>query len=313
MLGRLYFHGGGVSMLQLIGLIGLGFIIGILSGLFGVGGGFLLTPMLNVVFNIPYNIAVGSSLCQMVGTSAAASLKHGSYGHIDYKLAGLILMGSVAGAEMGARILMHLKNSGTIIVHGHSVTQMYLWINVIYVILLFLIGASMFLESKRAKRRPSRGGVVKTRLSRGIREINIGPNISLPSSGISSIPIWSIILLGFIAGTLSGFLGVGGSFFMNPFLIYLIGVPTHIAIGTGIFQIIFTSGYGALSHFLKGNVDFTLVACILSGSLIGSQLGAVLNKRIRPAYIRYYFSWVIFTAIGIILIKFLFNTGYLGG
>jgi len=300
-------------MLHLIGLIGLGFIIGILSGLFGVGGGFLLTPMLNVIFNIPYNIAVGSSLCQMVGTSAAASLKHGSYGHIDYKLAGLILMGSVAGAEMGARILMHLKNSGTIIVHGHPVTQMYLWMNVIYVILLFFIGASMFLESKRAKKRAPQGGLAETGLSRKIQQIRIRPNIPLPTCGIRSISIWSVIVLGFGVGVLSGLLGVGGGFIMAPCLIYLIGVPTSVAIGTDLFQIIFTSGYGSLSHFLKGNVDFTLVACILSGSLIGSQLGAVLNKRIRPAYIRYYFSWVVFTAIGIILIKFLFSTGYLGG
>jgi len=98
---------------------------------------------------------------------------------------------------------------------------------------------------------------------------------------------------------------------MSPSMIYLIGIPTSVAIATDLFQIIFTSGYGTLTHFLKGNVNFTLVACILSGSLIGSQLGAALNKRLRGAYIRYYFSWVIFLAIGIILIKFLLNTGYL--
>ena len=298
-------------MLNLIGLVGLGLIVGALSGLFGVGGGFLLTPMLNVIFNIPYNIAVGSSLCQMIGTATAASLKHSSYGHIDYRLAGLILMGSVGGAELGARLLMMLKNLGTITVHQHVISQMYLWVNVTYVILLSLIGVSMFLESRRARKRAPRGGVVETRLSQKIQQIRIGPHISLPTSKINSISVWSIILLGFAAGMLSGLLGVGGSFFMNPFLIYLIGVPTNVAIGTGIFQIIFTSAYGALSHFLKGNVNFVLVICILSGSLIGSQLGAALNKRLRGAYIRYYFSWVIFLAIGIILIKFLLNTGYL--
>ena len=97
---------------------------------------------------------------------------------------------------------------------------------------------------------------------------------------------------------------------MTPCLIYLVGVPTSVAIGTDLFQIIFTSGYGALTHFFKGNVDFTLVACILAGSLIGSQLGAMVNKKIRGAHIRYYFSWIIFIAIGIIVIKFLYNLGY---
>jgi len=220
-------------------------------------------------------------------------------------------MGSVGGAELGARLLMMLKNLGTITVHQHVISQMYLWVNVTYVILLSLMGVSMFLESRRARKRAPRGGVVETRLSQKIQQIRIGPHISLPTSKINSISVWSIILLGFAAGMLSGLLGVGGSFFMNPFLIYLIGVPTNVAIGTGIFQIIFTSAYGALSHFLKGNVNFVLVICILSGSLIGSQLGATLNKRLRGAYIRYYFSWVIFLAIGIILIKFLLNTGYL--
>ncbi|GAH75185.1 unnamed protein product, partial [marine sediment metagenome] len=86
-------------MISYVSFIGLGFIIGVLSGLFGVGGGFLLVPLLNAVFNIPYNIAIGSSLCQMVGTSSAASLKHKDYGNIDYKLAGFILMGSIVGAE----------------------------------------------------------------------------------------------------------------------------------------------------------------------------------------------------------------------
>ena len=89
-------------MINCIGLTGLGFVIGVLSGLFGVGGRFLLVPMLNIIFNIPYNIAVGSSLCQMIGTSTAAALKHRGYGHIDYKLAGFILVSSIGGSGIGS-------------------------------------------------------------------------------------------------------------------------------------------------------------------------------------------------------------------
>lgn len=298
-------------MINYVSFMGLGFIIGILSGLFGVGGGFLLVPLLNAVFNIPYNIAIGSSLCQMVGTSSAASLKHKDYGNIDYKLAGFILMGSIMGAELGARVLMWLKSVGTIMIHGSTISKMDLWINIIYIVLLSLIGVSMFLESKKAKKRAPRGGVVETVFSKKIQNIMILPLILLPISKIKSISIWNLIGLGFVVGMFSGLLGIGGAFIMNPALIYLIGVPTSIAIGTSLFQTIFISGYGALTHFFKGNVDFTLVACILVGSLVGSQLGAKIHNRLRGAYIRYYFSLVIFIAIGIVLFKFLFRIGYL--
>lgn len=147
-------------VVNLPGLVGLGFLIGVLSGWFGVGGGFLLTPMLNVVFSIPYDIAVGSGLCQMVGTTAAASLKHRSYGHIDYRLALFTLIGSIGGVELGARLLVKLKKLGSITIHTHSISKMYLWITVIYIVLLLLVGVFMFLESRKAKR-SSNSEVVK--------------------------------------------------------------------------------------------------------------------------------------------------------
>ncbi|MBA7500591.1 hypothetical protein ES704_03351 [subsurface metagenome] len=298
-------------MINCIGFIGTGFIIGILSGLFGVGGGFLLVPLLNIVFSVPYNIAIGSSLLQMVGTSTASSLKHRSYGNIDYKLAGFIVMGSVVGVELGARVLMYLKNLGTITINASTISIMDFWINIIYIILLSLVGASMFLESKKAKKRAPRGGVVDSVFSQKIQSIKIPPIISFPTSKIENISLWNLIFLGFGVGVLSGLLGVGGGFIMSPALIYLIGVPTSVAIGTDLFQIIFVSGYGAITHLLKGNIDFRLVGCILTGSLVGSQLGAILNKKLRGAHIRYYFSLLIFFTAGIILIKFLFGIGYL--
>ncbi len=298
-------------VVNISGLVGLGFVIGILSGWFGVGGGFLMTPLLNVVFAIPYNIAVGSDLCQMAATTSAASLKHRSYGHIDYKLAFFMLIGSVAGAELGARLLMKLKKLGSITIHTHSISKMYLWVTAIYMVLLLLVGISMFLESRKA-RKDSKTEVVKTRISQKIQKMRLFPTISLPISGVESISVWTLIVLGFMVGTASGLLGVGGGFIITPSLIYLFGIPTSIAIGTGLFQIIFTSGYGAFTHFLKGNVDFLLAASILAGSLAGSQVGAILCKKIKSRSTRYYFSFVVFAAIAVIILKFLYNLGYLG-
>jgi len=296
---------------NLPGLVALGFLIGVLSGWFGVGGGFLVTPMLNAIFGIPYNIAVGSGLCQMVGTTIAASLKHRSYGHIDYKLALFMLIGSMGGVESGARLLMKLKELGSITLYNHSLSKMYLWVTVIYIILLLSVGIFMFMESRKAKK-GSDTAVVKTRIARRIQKIVLAPAISLPISGIESISVWSPIVLGFIIGISSGLLGVGGGFIMTPCLIYLFGVPTSVAIGTGLFQIIFTSGYGSFTHFFKGNVDFLLVASILAGSLAGSQVGVILCRKTKSSSTRYYFSFVVFVAIAVIVLKFLYNLGYLG-
>ncbi len=298
-------------IVNLPALVGLGFVIGILSGWFGVGGGFLITPVLNAVFGIPYNIAVGSGLCQMVGTSTAASLKHRSYGHIDYKLALFTLIGSVAGAELGARLLTRLKELGSVSIRTHSISKMYLWVTAIYIVLLLLVGVFMFWESRKAKK-SSNAEAVKTKISQRIQKIHLTPTVSFPVSGVGSISVWTLILLGFVVGTASGLLGVGGGFIITPSLIYLFGIPTSIAIGTGLFQIIFTSGYGSFTHFLKGNVDFLLAASILAGSLAGSQVGAILCRKIKSCSTRYYFSFVVFAAIVVIVLKLLYNLGYLG-
>jgi len=298
-------------MIELIGLVGLGLLVGVLSGLFGVGGGFLLVPMLSAVFNIPYNIAVGSSLCQMVGTSGAAAFKHRSYGHIDYKLGILLLLGAVFGAEIGAQALMLLKNLGDVTIHGHTITKMYVWINIIYTVMLSSIGGFMLFESAKARKNPHQSSV-QTKFSQRLQALKTAPCISLPVSQIKSVSVWAIVLLGFGVGILSGLLGVGGGFVITPALIYLVGVPTGVSIGTGLFQIVFVSGYGAITHFVKNNIDWTVVVCILCGSLIGSQIGAVLHKKLHAANIRYYFSWIIILSIIVIIVKFLYNTGFIG-
>ena len=142
--------------------------------------------------------------------------------------------------------------------------------------------------------------------------MRLWPVISLPVSGIKSISLWCVVILGFGVGVLSGLLGIGGGFIMCPSLIYLFGIPTNVAVGTDLFQIIFTSGYGGLTHFIKGNVDLVLVGCMLCGSLAGSQIGAVLHKRMRGAHVRYYFSLIVLAVVVVILAKFVFKTGFMG-
>ncbi|UCB44318.1 MAG: sulfite exporter TauE/SafE family protein [Spirochaetota bacterium] len=293
-------------MIRCVGMASLGLAIGVLSGLFGVGGGFFLVPMLNVLFNITFNIAIGSSLCQMVGISLLAALRHRSYGNVDFKLALFVFVGSIGGAEFGARLLMWLKDTGSMLVNGMPVTNLYLWINIIYISLLSFIGTIMFRESRKARRKPLQLGIAESRIFQKVQSVIIKPMVSFHVSHIKHISIWGLLVLGFVVGTLSGLLGVGGGFVFTPALIYIIGVPTSVAIGTGLFQMIFISAYGGVSHFLKGNVDLRVVGCILAGSLAGSQVGAWLHNRTHEAHIRYYLSWIIFCAVVVIVVKFLF-------
>lgn len=293
------------------GIVGLGFLIGTLSGLFGVGGGFLITPMLNAAFGIPYNFAVGSGLFQMIATSGAASIRHRKYGQVDCKLAILLVLGSIPGAEIGAQILRCLKGLGFINIYGHSFDLMYIWMTIIYILFLVPIGVFMFKEGKSAMKKVKLGegqdGVIPNKISRKLRSIRVYPSVSCSVSGLEDISLWVPFSIGLVMGILSGLLGVGGGIILVPVLIYFVGIPTKVVVGTSLFQMIFTAGYGGFTHLLKGNVDFFLVIFILAGSLMGSQLGTYLNKRMKRSSLRYYFSWIVFGAIAVLIIKFLWN------
>ncbi len=273
-----------------VALAGLGLVVGFLVGLFGVGGGFLMTPMLNILFGIPYNVAVGSSSAQILGTSTSGAIRHRSLGNVDYKLTFLTVLGLVPGVEVGARIIERLKFTASVNLWGKTVAALDLFVPLAYIVLLFAIGTLIFRESRGARRRPSQGGKVHSPLSHWVRSFHLPPLISLPRSQVESISIWIILLVGFFTGLVAGSLGVGGGFVMMPALIYLVGVPTTVAIGTSLLQIVFTACYATLTHALKGNVDILLVIPVLLGGSVGAQFGATLTRRLRGANIRYAFS-----------------------
>ncbi|MCK4436794.1 sulfite exporter TauE/SafE family protein [bacterium] len=286
-----------------IALLGLGLMVGFLVGLFGVGGGFLMTPMLNILFGIPYNVAVGSDLAQILGTSTSGAIRHRRLGNVDYKLAFLMVLGLVPGVEVGARIIQKLKFIASVDLWGKTITALDLFVPLAYIALLITIGTLIFRESRGARRRPPRGGKVDSRLSRWARSFRLPPLISLPRSQVESISIWILLLVSFFTGLVAGSLGVGGGFIMMPALIYLVGVPTTVAIGTDLLQIVFTAFYGTLTHALKGNVDIILVIPILLGGSIGAQFGAMVTRRLRGANIRYAFSILIWLVAIMLIFK----------
>ena len=289
-----------------------GAAVGFLSGLFGVGGGFLLTPMLNIAFGVPYNVAAGSSLAQILGTSVSATAKHHGLGNVDIKLGACMLAGGWVGVEGGARVVELLKRAEPIVAAGRELPPLDLFVSIAFLLLLSTVGTVTFRESRGARKREPRGGIVETPIASRIQSIRIPPTMSLTKSGIESISLWILVGIGLVTGFVSGLMGVGGGFILMPTLIYVLGVRTRVAIGTDLFQVTFLATYGTLTHTLKGNVDLALVVLLLVGGIFGAQFGASLTGKVRPAKIRYWFSFIIYTAAVAVLVKLLALLGLLG-
>lgn len=293
------------------GLIVLGLVAGLLAGFFGVGGGFLMAPLLNIVFGIPYNAAVGSDLAQMLGMSVAGTARHLGLGNVDYKLGGLMTVGNLLSIEFGARLVEALKARGTMNVGGREVHALDFYLPLAFIVLLFIVATMAFRESREALKRAPRGGIVETEASRTARRLSFPPFFTSPTSGIERLSIWVPIGLGLATGVLTGFMGVGGGFVVVPALIYGLSIPTPVAIGTSLFCILFKSAYGCFTHTLKGNVDILLALILLLGSTVGAQIGALGTRRFRGAHIRYYFSIVLYLAALLVAVKLLAKVGLL--
>jgi len=292
----------------LSGVILVGFIVGIFVGFFGIAGRFLLPPFLNSFFSIPFNVAVGSDLGQMLGTSTLNLLKFKGLHNVDYKLGGLMLIGTVAGVEGGARIMEWLKQAGHFWILSRSVQYLDLVLSIFYVALLLWIGMVVYREARGASGGEGEAGFFPaepTALTAKLQHLRLPPMISLPVSGIESISLWVIILVGLITGLLVGLLGVGGAFIRLPAFIYLIGCPMVVAIGTDFFENLFSMGYGTFTHSLKGNVDLLLVLVHLVSVVLGSQIGIGLARRFPRIRIRVGFAYIAFAAVLLIFVKLL--------
>jgi uncharacterized membrane protein YfcA len=307
----------GTSVLgALLNFATLGLVVGTMAGLFGVGGGFLLTPLLNIIFGVPYNIAVGSDLAQMAGMSTAATMRHGRIGNIDYRLGLLMFAGTATGVEVGATALEWLKHAGQISLGQARIPVMNLVMSLVYMALLVWIGTVVLRESRSALARVRTGApdvVEKGWVVQRLAAVRLRPMISLPRSGIASISLWVILGVGFATGVLAGLLGVGGGFIRMPALIYIIGCPTVVAVGTDLFEIMFSSAYGAFTHGMKGNVNLVLVLGLLIGSTVGAQIGASLTRRLGGPRLRNAFAYVAYVAVFLVGAKLVSKILHGGG
>jgi len=297
-----------------LGLLLLGLAIGVLSGFFGVGGGFLLTPLLNVLFGIPYPVAVGSSLAQMTGTAVSGVVRHRGLGNVDYRLGLLMPAAGLLGLGPGVLLLSRLNDHGTVTVLGASVSLADLVVSLMYIPLLIGLALWMWSETQSTANGETRVDGRHWALLRWAHGLKVCPHLALPVSGVGSISVWIPLTAGVVVGFLSGFLGVGGGVLLVPVLVYVIGARTSVAVATSLFQVIMVAGVGSVMHHLQGNVNLVIVGWVLVGGVIGAQVGASLTEYARGPHIRRYFSYLVFLAAAVVAGKLLWTLwGAAGG
>jgi uncharacterized membrane protein YfcA len=257
-------------------IIGLGAAVGFLSGMFGVGGGFILTPFL-MFWGIPPAVAVATQSTQIVASSVSGVLTHWRKGNVDFKMGGVMLGGGLVGSSLGIVLFNALKAAG----------QADLFIALSYVIFLGSIGGLMFWESLQAVRHGG-SNVGATRREPGGHYWVHGWPLKLRFQRsklyISAIPP---ALLGLLIGLLAVVMGIGGGFILVPAMIYLLRMPTAIVVGTSLFQIIFVAAFSTLLHAVTNqSVDAVLAGLLIVGGVFGAQFGVRYGERLRSDWMR---------------------------
>lgn len=277
----------------------LGLAVGVVSGFVGVGGGFLMTPLL-IILGFPAHLAVGTSLTWVVGNSIIGTLRHRQLGNVDMKLGILMIVGTMCGVEVGVRILNWTRNMGLADEVVLSVS----------ICMLLIIGVYTFWETRQRKaklddmlRRKEKlpPDVRAVSISSKLQRINIPPMIHFAKSRVT-ISLWLVLAIGFLIGILAGLIGVGGGIIIVPLLVYLIGLPSFMAVGTSMFQIVFPAAWGCARHTMSGNVIIFAAFTTLLGSCIGIQFGALITRYVRGISMRYVLaSSILLCVLGSIL------------
>ncbi|SHL38195.1 hypothetical protein SAMN05444414_11273 [Roseovarius marisflavi] len=254
-------------------LLGLGGIVGILSGMFGVGGGFLITPLLFFI-GIPPAVAVATGTNQIVASSFSAVLAHLKRRTVDLRMGTVLLIGGLIGAGLGVFIFNYLKSLG----------QVDLLVKLCYVLFLGVIGAMMFVESVNAIRNTRKGKAPKRKKHNWVHALPFKMRFRTSGLYLSVLPPLAV---GLAVGILAAIMGVGGGFIMVPAMIYILGMPTKVVIGTSLFQIIFVTAFSTMLHATTNyTVDIPLALLLLIGGVIGAQFGTIIGLKLKAEQLR---------------------------
>jgi uncharacterized membrane protein YfcA len=295
------------SHISPIYLVIVGFLIGILGGFFGVGGSFIAGPALRLM-GVDWNFAVGTDLAHIVGKSVVGAKRHRALGNVDLKLGLLMAIGTIVGAEGGAQLIQALKRAGNV----------NFVVSIVSIAVYVSISAFMVWEARKTLRQGSssrgkRSGHARQdtsafrHVTRRIQRLKLAPMVKLPASGVT-ISVWIIILVALIGGFFSGFLGGGAGYIRMPSMVYVLGIPTHLAVGTDLFEIIISASYGTFSHAVKGNVDILIALVMNTGAAVGAQIGAISTQYFAGPKIR--LAFVPLPLIGAAIVIYTLLTGH---
>lgn len=275
-------------------LLGIGGLVGFLSGLFGVGGGFLITPLLFFI-GIPPAIAVATGANQVVASSVSGVLAQLKRKAVDFRMGAVLLAGGLVGSTIGVFVFARLTAAG----------QVDLLVQLSYVVFLGFIGLTMFAESARAILRANKPGAPIRRAHTHNWVHGLPFKMKFRASGLY-ISVLPPLAVGALVGFLAAIMGVGGGFIMVPAMIYLLGMPTKVVIGTSLFQIIFVTAFTTLMHAVTANtVDMMLAILLILGGVVGAQFGAIFGARLRAEQLRILLSLLVLAVAGKIALDLL--------
>jgi uncharacterized protein len=251
--------------------IGLGLAVGLLSGLFGVGGGFLMTPLL-IMFGIPSTVAAATDSNQIVAASVSGTYAHWRVGNVDFKMGLYLLVGGFIGGLAGVELIKVLRAMGDA---GFV-------IKITYVLMLGSVGTYMFIESIQSMKKKKTEEVKEEKDSKIARFLRSLPlQTRFEKSGVTHSVLVPVVLGGFV-GVLAAIMGVGGGFLMVPVMFYILKMPMHVIVGTSLFQILFTCiEVTFLQSYTNHTVDFILAVLLLVGSTVGAQIGAIFGRKMK--------------------------------
>ncbi|KHJ54789.1 permease [Aureimonas altamirensis] len=274
-------------------LIGMGAAVGFLSGLFGVGGGFLITPLL-IFYNIPPAIAVATGANQVIASSFSGALAHYKRGTVDIKLGLMLLIGGAAGSVVGVWLFTLLRRLG----------QLDLAVSLLYVVMLGTVGGLMLVESVQAMLRVHKGGSGEVRHAshhNWVQKMPLKMRFKRSKLYVSIIPVLGI---GFVIGVLAAIMGVGGGFIMVPAMIYLLRVPTSVVVGTSLVQIMFTAAVTTVLQAASNQtIDIMLGFLLMVGGVIGAQFGVEAGRKLRGDQLRALLALLVIAVAGRLLVE----------
>lgn len=273
----------------------LGISVGLIAGMFGVGGGFLLVPLLNVVLGVPWPYAVGAGLCQTIAIGLGALLRYRSMGHAESRFDIMLLGGSFMGVDAGARLLHHLEGAARFDIAGRSVAAIDVILPIMYTLLFGIIAWLLWFKPSPRDGVPTEPGP--------LARLRIPPLARLPVAGIERVSGVVIAAVGFGNGILAGLLGIGGGLTLIPIMLYGFGFDIRKTAGTGIVIVLVVAIVGTVQHGRAGHVHLGLAMTLMIGSALAAQVGASLTRTLPAIVLRKALAAVLVLTVIAILTK----------